>query len=130
VVTQKQYAALSNFRFHLAKFLRFSQRAARSAGIMPAQYLLLLHVRGAGDRDWMSVRELATRLQASPHGTAALVSRCVRAGLVTKNRSSEDERRVEVRLTPHGSQLVEQIAARHREELRSLREVFRVANIT
>jgi hypothetical protein len=42
-VTDKQYAALSNFRFHLAKFLRFSQRAARSAGIMPAQYLLLLH---------------------------------------------------------------------------------------
>jgi DNA-binding MarR family transcriptional regulator len=78
----------------------------------------------------MSVRELATRLQASPHGTAALVSRCVRAGLVTKSRSSEDERRVEVRLTPRGSQLVDQIAARHREELRSLREVIRVANIT
>jgi DNA-binding MarR family transcriptional regulator len=129
-VTKKEYAALSNFRHHLAKFLRFSQNAARSTGIMPAQYLLLLHIRGAEERDWLSVRELAIRLQASPHGTAALVERCVKADLVTKRRSIEDARLVEVRLTPRGLKLVEKIAAHHRTELQSLREVFRVANIS
>jgi DNA-binding MarR family transcriptional regulator len=130
VISKQQYVALSNFRRQLSHFLRFSERAARAAGLMPTQYLLLLHVRGFPRRDWASVGELAERLQSSPHGTAALVGRCVALRLVSKRRSSEDARRVEVHLTPQGRKLVAKIAARHRDELQSLRDVFRVAHVS
>ncbi len=130
MISKTQFAALSEFRFHLARFLRFSERAARAAGIMPAQYLLLLHVRGYPGRDFATVGELAQRLQSSPHGTAALISRCVRLNLVGKRRSADDRRRVEVHLTSRGLKLVERIAIRHRDELQSLRDVFRVAHVS
>ncbi len=129
-MSKAQFIALSEFRLHLAQFLRFSERASRAAGIMPTQYLLLLHIRGFPGRAWASVGELAERLQASPHGTAALISRCASLKLVNKRRSADDARRVEVHLTARGRQLVERIARRHREELQSLRDVFRVAHVS
>ncbi len=97
---------------------------------MPTQYLLLLHIRGFRGRDFATVGELAERLQSSPHGAAALISRCVRLNLVSKRRSTKDARRVEVHLTARGRRLVERIARRHQDELQSLRDVFRVANVS
>jgi DNA-binding MarR family transcriptional regulator len=129
LVTQ-QYVALSNFRSELARFLRFSEGAARAAGITPTQYLLLLHVRGYPGPERATVGELAARLQASAHGTAALISRCVALGLVSKRRRDTDARRVEVHLTAHARRLVERIAVRHRDELQSLREVFQVSHVS
>jgi DNA-binding MarR family transcriptional regulator len=130
MLPKQQYVALSNFRSELARFLRFSERASRTAGITPTQYLLLLHVRGFPGREWGTVGELAARLQASSHGTVALINRCVSAGLVDKQRSDGDARQVEVHLTSRGKQLVERIAMRHHEELQSLRDVFTVAYVS
>jgi DNA-binding MarR family transcriptional regulator len=130
MLTKREYAALSNFRFQLARFMRFSEGAARAAGITPKQYLLLLHICGTPGRDWASVGELAERLQSSAHGTVGLVKRCNAARLVTKRRNSEDARLVEVHATPLGCRLVARIATRHRAELQSLRAVFRVAHVS
>jgi DNA-binding MarR family transcriptional regulator len=130
MLAKQQYVALSNFRSELARFVRFSERASRAAGITPTQYLLLLHVRGFPGREWGTVGELAARLQASSHGTVALINRCRNAGLVDKQRSDGDARQVEVHLTARGKQLVERIALRHQEELQSLAEVFRVAHVS
>jgi hypothetical protein len=117
MISKKQYVALSNFRSRLAGLQRFSERAARAAGIMPTQYLLLLHIRGFPGRDWASCK-------------AALIGRCAALQLVSKRRSDEDARRVEVHLTSRGRTLLERIAARHRDELKSLRAVFRVTHVS
>jgi DNA-binding MarR family transcriptional regulator len=130
VLTKLEYAALSNFRFQLARFLRFSEGAARAAGITPKQYLLLLHICGTPGRNWASVGQLAERLQSSAHGTVGLVNRCNAARLVTKRRNSEDARLVEVHATALGRKLVARIATRHRAELQSLRAVFRVTHVS
>jgi DNA-binding MarR family transcriptional regulator len=130
MLSQQELIDLSNFRFQLARFLRFSEQASRAAGITPKQYLLLLHICGTPGVDWATVGELAVRLQSSAHGTVALVNRCIRSRLVSKCRNGEDARRVEVHATPRGRHLVTRIAARHRTELKSLREVFRVAHVT
>ena len=126
MLTKQQFVALSNFRFQLTRFHRFSEHAAHLAGITPTQYLLLLHIRGYAGRDWAAVGELAERLQSSPHGTAALIQRCIAAGLVKKRRSREDARRMEVHLTARALKLVDKIAAQHRDELQSLRNIFQV----
>jgi DNA-binding MarR family transcriptional regulator len=130
MLPKQQYVALSNFRSELARFLRFSERASRAAGITPTQYLLLLHVRGFPGREWGTVGELAARLHASAHGTVALINRCRDAGLVDKRRGGGDARQVEVHLTARGKQLVERIALRHQEQLQSLAEVLRVAHVS
>ncbi len=130
MISKQQFAALSDFRYRLARFLRFSEEAAREAGLTPNQYLLLLHLRGFPDRQWASVGELAQRLQASAHGTVGLVKRCEANGLVTKQRSSVDARRVEIHPTPRAIRLMEGVAVRHAEELRMLRDTFRITHVT
>ncbi len=130
VSSKTQYVGLSDFRFQLARFQRFSERATRAAGITQTQYLLLLHIRGFRGRDWATVGELAIRLQASPHGTAALIKRCVALRLEIKRRSATDARCVEVHLAPRGDKLVRRIALQHRNELRSLRNVFRIKHFS
>ncbi len=130
VVSKQECVALSDFRFRLAKFLSFSENAAKGAGLTPVQYLLLLHVGGTPDRDWATVGELAERLQASHHGTVSLVQRCEANGLVTKRRNPDDARLVEVHLTSKGQKLLNRIASQHKDELGALRDVFRVRTIT
>ena len=128
MIGKPQYVALSEFRFRLAQFLHFSESAARAAGITPAQYLLLLHLRGFPGREWGTVGELAERLQASHQGTVALVQRCERNGLVSKRRSSRDARCVEIRLTPRARGLVQRIAKCHAEALATMDGVFQAAS--
>lgn len=130
MLSDKDYVALSNFRFELGRFLRFSEQASRAAGITPTQYLLLLHVRGHPGPGTVSVGELAQRLQASPHGTTALIERSRKAGLVLKRRGARDRRRSEVLLTPRGLRLVEQVATQHRRQLQSIRNVFQVRHVS
>lgn len=123
------FETLSAFRYQLTSFLRFSERAAKQAGLAPLQYLLLLHLRGYAGRDWATVGELADRLQASPHGTAALVSRCEGQGLVTRKRSKVDLRCVEIHLTRKAMVVLNRVAALHREELRVLVAMVPAASI-
>jgi DNA-binding MarR family transcriptional regulator len=127
--SKQQFVALSAFRHQLARFVRFSTDAARSAGLTMTQYLLLLHVAGRRGREWATVGELAECLQASPHGTVALVDRCVALGLVERRANADDGRCVEVHLTARGRRIVEKVATLHRDELQSFRAVFRVPDV-
>jgi DNA-binding MarR family transcriptional regulator len=130
VVSKKEYIALSEFRSRVASFLAFSENAAKSAGLTPVQYLLLLHIGGIPGREWATVRELADRLQGSHHNTVLLVQRCEANGLVSKKRNADDARLVEVHLTARGRKLLERIASQHKSELRTLDNVFRVRHVT
>lgn len=118
------YEQLSNFRFQLRQFLRRSEDICRANGVTPLQYQLLLHLMGAPDRDWLSVAELAERLQAKHHGVVALVDRCEKLGLVERRVLPEDRRKVAIHLLPEGLELLELIAGLHQKELQLLREVL------
>jgi DNA-binding MarR family transcriptional regulator len=114
---KRDFEALSEFRYQLRRFLRFSEDAVRQEGITPLQYLLLLHIKGQPGREWATVGELAEKLQAHHHGTVALVSRCENLGLVKRKPSNEDGRIVEIHLTSKGERCVEKLARMHRTEL-------------
>ena len=121
---KKEFEALAEFRYQLRRFERFSETAIQAHGITPLQYLLLLHIKGFPGRDYANVGELADRLQAMPHGVAALISRCEANGLVARRQSEVDRRQVEVRLLPAGEALLQKLATLHRKELRTLNGVF------
>ena len=129
-LSKSEYEALSEFRYQLRRFLHFSEQAARSGGLTPLQYQLLLHVQGFPGRNWATVGELAERLQMKPHGTAALISRCEESGLVRRQTGTIDRRQVEIRLLPAGEKILERLAGLHKTELRSLKGTFRVDQIT
>jgi DNA-binding MarR family transcriptional regulator len=128
-MTKDDFETLAGFRYHLRRFLRFSERVTRANGVTPLQYQLMLQIKGFPRRDWASVAELAERLQAQHHAVVQLISRCEAAGWVRRDACRDDQRRVEVRLTADGERRLEQLARLHRDELRSVKQGFAVPGI-
>lgn len=126
---KSDFEVLSEFRFQMRRFERFSENAAQGEGITPLQYLLLLHIKGYPGRAWATVGELAERLQVQPHATVALVTRCEGLDLVERRPSQTDRRQVEVHLRPKGGKLLTRLAALHRAELKSLGGAFQIPTI-
>ncbi|PMS16723.1 MarR family transcriptional regulator [Trinickia dabaoshanensis] len=129
MLAKSDFEQLSEFRYQMRRFERFSERAAQGEGITPLQYLLLLHVKGYPGREWATIGELAERLQAQHHGVVALVSRCEALELVKRKVSETDRRQVEVHLLKAGETVLARLAALHRAELKSLKGAFTVPQI-
>lgn len=128
-LTKSEFEALSEFRFQIGRFERFSADAVQAFDITPLQYLLLLHIKGYPGRTFATVGELAERLQAKPHGVVALVTRCEDRGFVERHPSKTDGRQVEVHLLPDGERVLRHLAELHRTELQLLGAVFTVPSI-
>lgn len=128
-LNKRDFETLADFRYQIRKFIRFSEQLALKHGIKPQQYQLLLQIKGYPDRDWATVGELAERLQSQHHGVVALISRCEKLGLVERRRSSDDRRRIEIRLLAKGDRLVNEVARLHRDELLSLQGRFAVPDM-
>ncbi|WP_233834352.1 MarR family winged helix-turn-helix transcriptional regulator [Paraburkholderia sp. ZP32-5] len=128
-LNKRDFEQLSEFRYQMRRFERFSEQAAQNEGITPLQYLLLLHIKGYPERDWATVGELAERLQAQHHGVVALVSRCEALNLVRRQISETDRRQVEVHLEKAGERVLERLAELHRAELKSLEGSFQIPQI-
>jgi DNA-binding MarR family transcriptional regulator len=128
-LTKTEFEALSEFRFQIRRFERFSEDIVQTCGITPLQYLLLLHIKGYPGRVFATVGELAERLQAKPHGVVALVTRAEERGLVERRQSEVDKRRVQVHLLPEGERVLMHLAELHRTELLSLGSVFSIPHI-
>lgn len=129
LLVKSDFETLSEFRYQMRRFERFSERAAAQEGLTPQQYLLLLHIKGTTDKTWASVGEIAERLQIQPHAAVALVSRCEALSLVERRASTVDRRSVEVHLLARGEVLLQRLAALHRAELKSLGGAFQVPQI-
>jgi DNA-binding MarR family transcriptional regulator len=108
---------LARFRYELRRFLRFSEKSARAAGITPQQHQLLLGVAGYTGRGWATISELAEFLQERHNAVVGLVGRASRRGLVRKAVIARDHRVVRVELTPAGKQLLLRLAELHRKEV-------------
>ena len=61
-VSLTDYRALAEFRYQLMRYLALSDDAARSAGLHPGQYRLLLMVKGLPDGVEPTIGNLAERL--------------------------------------------------------------------
>jgi len=119
-VGDTNYQSLAEFRYQIRRFLHFSERAARDAGLEPHQHQLMLAIRGWPDPDQPpSIRLLAERLQVEHNTLVGLVDRLGERGMVTRSRAPGDRRHVLVRLTERGEAELEKLAIHHITELRS-----------
>jgi DNA-binding MarR family transcriptional regulator len=118
-ITSAEYRALAELRYLLRKFVREGDSVARSAGLEPQQYLLLLAIRGLPDGEEVTIRALADRLALKHHSAVELIDRLESHGYVRRSRSRDDRRRVLVVLLPRGEKLLEQVARHRIGELRT-----------
>jgi DNA-binding MarR family transcriptional regulator len=124
-LTAEEVARVAEFRAALRRFLRTSERNARSAGLTPQRYLLLLMIKGAADRTEQStVTELAERLQLAQSTVTELVRRAEETGLVERERSSADGRIAHLRLTAKGEGRLAQSFTSNETEREALRLAF------
>jgi len=119
------YARLAAFRHELRAFLRFSDEAAEGAGLTSQHYQAMLILRAADEDEPVTINALAQQLLIKHNSAVGLVDRLVREGLVTRTASSEDRRKVELRLSPGGREVLAELAAMHRKELRRIGSALR-----
>src|SRR5215469_1620817 len=113
-----EYQALAQFRFLIRRYLNNSEKAARSVGLEPQQYMGMLALRGLPSGQEPTIRSLAERLQIQHHSAVELVDRMERGGLFRRERSSHDRRQVHVHVTPRGEKLLSRLVRHRIAELR------------
>jgi DNA-binding MarR family transcriptional regulator len=119
-LAQSQYESLAAFRYAVRRFLRFSEAAARLAGIAPQQYQALLAIKGFPGGEHVTVGKLAEQLQLRHHSAVGLVDRLEAGHLLVRAPSAEDRRRVIIRLTSRGEKVLASLASAHRKELKRI----------
>ena len=113
------YRALAEFRYEIRRFLRFSENAARTAGLEPQQHQLLLALKGLPAARRPTISVLAERLQIQHHSAVELIDRLSKRGMVRRYRSRADKRQVYVRLTKQGHDVLRHLSLHHLQELKS-----------
>ena len=113
------YHSMASFRHLVRKFLRFSKELVKTtAGLNSEQYEALLAIKAFTSNNALTIAELSERLQVKHHSTVNIVDRLVARKLVRRNTSSHDRRARHLKLTPAGNDLIERLAAVHRQEIR------------
>jgi DNA-binding MarR family transcriptional regulator len=119
-LTEADYRNLAEFRHLLRRFLVFSEEAARQGGLTPQQHQALLAIKGFDRNGSPTIGDLAGQLAIKHHSAVGLVDRLGKAKLVTRRNDPADRRRVTLALTREGENLLADLSAAHREELRLL----------
>jgi len=117
--SQPDFKAMAELRYQIRRFLRFSEIAARQAGIEPQQHQLLLTVRGLPDGARPTIGVLAERMQLQHHSTVELIDRLVERGFLVRLRATDDRRQVLVKLSRDGEAFLETLSLHHLQELQS-----------
>lgn len=112
----EQYRGLADFRLALRRLTAAGEAINRAAGITQQQYQALLAI-GAWPYQVMAIKDLAEQLLLTHHAAVQMVDRLSKAGLVTRRPSEADRRSVTLALTPRGGALLDELAARHLEEV-------------
>lgn len=110
---------MAELRYQIRRFLRFSENAARQAGIEPQQHQLLLAVRGLPDDLKPTIGVLAERMQLQHHSTVELIDRLVDRSFLCRLRATDDRRQVLVKLTHDGDEFLKTLSLDHLQELQS-----------
>jgi len=116
----REYALLAEFRYALRSFLHFSESAAEGGGLAAQHYQAMLVLRGCPEDRRITIADLAQQLLIRHNSAVGLVDRLHKQGLLAREDSPLDRRKVYLRLTAKGERVLERLAGVHREELRRI----------
>jgi DNA-binding MarR family transcriptional regulator len=118
MLTSVDYESLAELRYQIRRFLRFSEQAARKAGLEPQQHQLMLALKGLPHGTIPRIGELAERLQIQHHSAVELANRLATGGYVRRHHGDMDRRVVLLSLTPKGEKVLRELSLHHKAELR------------
>src|SRR5664279_5455946 len=124
-LTTRDYAELASFRHALRGFLHFSEAAASEVGLSSQHYQAMLILRGRPDGQPVSINDLAQQLLIKHNSAVGLVDRLATEGYVVRAVSAVDRRKVELRLSSRGRQVLARLAGMHRDELRRIGPIMK-----
>jgi len=122
--SQRDYEALSEFRYLIRCFLEFSQNEAKRVGLTPRQHQALLAIKGFAAGRSITVGDLAERLRIRHHSAVELVDRLAEAGLVERTVDPADHRRALLSLTARAEEDLADLSAAHLDELSRIEPVL------
>jgi DNA-binding MarR family transcriptional regulator len=117
--TATDYRSLSDFRYEIRRFLNFSEKAARDAGLEPQQHQALLTIKGLPPHRVATIGVLSERLQIQHHSAVELADRLEAKRLIRRSRTQEDRRAVVLSLTARGEKLLSEVTLPHLTELKT-----------
>lgn len=117
-VAMKSLHSLAEFRYHLRKFLNFSEGVSEEAGLHPQQYLLLQAVAAVPKDEMPTIAYVAARLYLRHNSTVELVDRTERQGMLKREIDAVDHRKVLLRLTPRGKKQLTSLVEQHYAQLK------------
>lgn len=118
-ITRNEYRALAELRHRIRVFLKEGDATARTVGLEPQQYMMLLAIRGLPLDEDASIRTLANRLALKHHSAVELIDRLEKHGYVRRSRSRQDRRQVFISLLPRGERILDEVARQRISELRA-----------
>jgi DNA-binding MarR family transcriptional regulator len=116
-VDESSYVALAELRYRIRKFIAFSERASRDAGLEPQHHQLLLAIKGLPEGEAATLGMLAERLQIQHHSCVELAARAESNGLVERSTAKDDKRKRIVGITRKGERLLAKLSEEHIAEL-------------
>jgi len=119
-LSRSEYEMLAEFRYTLRQFMSFSERTAASVGLTQQQYQALLVLRAHRGPGVLTISDLAAQLLIKHHSAVGLVNRLEELGMVRREPSPDDRRKVGLRLTEGGGRAFGKLASIHRGELRRI----------
>lgn len=120
-----EFPMLAQFRALLRQFDYFSEQQCATLGLASQQYRALLTIKGHSGSELITITELAQQFMIKHNSAVGMVDRLVEEGLVRREPSQEDRRRVGIKLTTHGEKVFRRLAVAHRVELHRISAEFR-----
>ena len=114
-IDRQRYLGLANFRYAVRSFIAASERMSADSGITSQQYQAMLAIGAAAQP--LAMKDLAEELMLQPHAAVQMVDRLQKLELAERRASPLDGRVVLVALTDKGETLLDELAARHLEEV-------------
>jgi DNA-binding MarR family transcriptional regulator len=112
-------AEIAEFRFHLRRFLSFSETASEKIGIPAQQYQLIQVIASAPSDRSATISYIAERMLLRHNSAVELVDRAERSGLVLRIADESDHRRSLLEITGEAEAVLSQLVSRHLAELQS-----------
>lgn len=118
--SQESLCLLADLRFHLRRFLAFSEAAAAEHGSRAQHYQLLQVIATAPAKRPVTIAYVAERMILRHNSAVELVDRAEQEGHLVREDDPVDHRRTLLRITPQGEQLVAALLEVHLHGLREL----------
>ncbi len=118
------YRGLAEFRYQIRRFVSFSERAARAAGLEPPQHQLLLAIHGLPPSKRPIVATLAERMCIEPEACQELAAQLIDKGLLRWTANPADRREKLLALTDPGQTILRTLTRQHRNQVLAVGPTF------